>query len=179
MSAEGTLSLVVATLGVLDKDGDIIAHGSVGEQECLLSQFQHSIWNGAIPIGRGKVYEDGDLLKWDGNFFMQLADACNTWQAIAAAKDLLEVSFGFSVLRRSWVDPPTGGGFSVRQLDELKVWECSPVVAGAGIGTGIEAIKSLTLPTLAPEDNPDTEPLLSPDAIIAMDTLKRIGGYDA
>lgn len=138
-SRTGQLSLVVATLGAIDKHDEVVQAGSIGRQDVVISPFQHGVWRGGVPIGKGVLYEQGGLVQFDGTLNMELSTARDNWSAIAFAKELTEVSFGFRVLRHSFGQQE---GRPVVFLHEIKAYEVSPVMLGAGVGTGVTAIKS-------------------------------------
>ena len=135
----GAISMDVATLDVVDRDWEIIASGSVGRQDVMISPFQHGLGRGQLPIGRGVLYEAEGKLKFDGQLNMELQTARDTWASLEPVADLVEVSFGFLSLKRDWVEQDSIT--ALRHL-ELKAKEVSPVIVGAGIGTGITGIKA-------------------------------------
>ena len=148
----GEISMTVATLDVLDRDYEIIASGSVGSQQVLISQWQHGLSRGELPIGRGTLYEADGLLKFDGQLNMELQAARDTWAALEPVADLVEVSFGFISKQRDFVQQE-GAMAAIRHLS-IDAKEVSPVIVGAGIGTGITGIKAhqpvpANLPTAA------------------------------
>ncbi|HEU0128999.1 MAG TPA: hypothetical protein VFQ48_10405, partial [Pseudonocardiaceae bacterium] len=59
MTGERTAELVIGTLGVIDRDGDVVVHGSVGEQTAPLIPAHD--WS-SVPLGKGVVFERGDLM---------------------------------------------------------------------------------------------------------------------
>ena len=139
---EGALSMVVATIGAVDKHGDVFVEGSVGRQDVLISQFQHSIWSGGLPIGKGVMYESGNQILCEAQLNMELEIARNTYSAIKFAQELIEVSTGFKLLKYSFGQQD---GQTVCYLEQVKAHEASPVIVGAGVGTGVVAMKSAEL----------------------------------
>ena len=138
--AEGKIALKVATMGVIDRHYDILMPGSVGEQQCLISQFNHASSRGAaVPIGKGRIYEQGNDLLFEGELDMKLGAACDTWHALNFAPELYEVSWGFLVTDATerQVD-----GEWVRGIEKTIVREVCPVMVGAGIDTGVISVKS-------------------------------------
>ena len=156
---EGRISLVVATLDVIDKDLDVIRSGAIGRQEVVIAPFQHGLERGELPIGRGVVYEEDGLVKFDGQLNMELEAARNTWAAIEPVQDLLEVSFGFHTTDESWTDV---NGQRIRNHNKIDAREVCIVIVGAGIGTGITDMKA---------HNPAPE-LPGPDAAIYIDGIR-------
>ena len=162
--AEGRVSLKVATLGVIDRDGDVIVAGAVGRKEVLLGPFQHRIMQGAPPIGRGVLYEQDGELRFDGQFNLEMTSAQETFSAMRFAPELTEVSFGFYTVKQS---PGMVGTTPANFLEELDPFEVSPVLRGAGIGTGVRDIKSAEEPAPAVA-------LPSADIIVAQMALSRL-----
>jgi hypothetical protein len=71
---------------------------------------------------------------------METDQGRNAYNTTKAMADLQEWSYGYNVL------PPAGPGMfdgkRVRELRKLDVFEVSPVLKGAGVGTATLAIKS-------------------------------------
>ena len=133
--ADLTARLVVATMGVVDKDDDILAPGSVGRQECFAGPWGHTIARGACPIGRAGLHEDGDKLIADVKFWGGIQSAVETWISLREGSDLAEVSFGLLPMKWSWNQD------YVRVIEQMDVFEVSPVLRGAGVGTGVLSVK--------------------------------------
>ena len=129
-------SLVVATLGVTDKDDDVLEPGSVGQQMCLMGNWGHTISRGSTPIGKARVYEDGNKLMADVEFNPGIQAALETYESIRFAPELVEVSFG--LIPEEWAY----GTNWVRTIKKMKVFEVSPVVMGAGVDTGVMSVKA-------------------------------------
>ena len=71
---EGYIRLKVGDVDKIDANGDILRAGSVGRQKVLISPYQHGVWRGAIPIGRGVIYEKDKEILFDGNLNMELGE---------------------------------------------------------------------------------------------------------
>jgi len=132
---EGKVRAVVATLGVRDKDGDLIEPGAFGTQPVRVSAFNHGSWQGALPVGKGTVTESGDRAVADLQFFMETSHGQETFRTIKGLGDLGEWSFGFDIIQESTPDDEQQQRGIVRVLEGLKVHEVSPVLLGAGIAT--------------------------------------------
>lgn len=129
----GAVVAVFATLGVLDTDGDIIAPGAIPSGVSVpISAYGHTSWSGALPVGRGVLSEEGGRAVLRGKFFLDTLGGAETFRTLVHLAELQEWSFGFVPL--AW-HPERIAGALVRVLDELSVFEVSPVLVGAGVGT--------------------------------------------
>ena len=130
-----------ATLGVIDKDGDIIEKGAIGRQEKRLMGW----WNHAMEVpapGYGVAYEDGDDALYEGTFLKTNWYGPNLYNTIKELKDAgisVEWSFRFFIQE---------GGFEVRDEQEafsikkLEIAHVAPVEVGAGVNTATLDVKS-------------------------------------
>ena len=128
-------TLVVATMGVKDKDDDILEPGSVGMQRCLLGNWGHTISRGSTPIGKAGLHEEGDKLIAEVEFNPGIQAALETYESIRFAPELTEVSFG--LIPEEWSFDASYN----RVIKKMKVFEVSPVVMGAGVATGVMSVK--------------------------------------
>ncbi len=139
LNDEGVGLAKIATLSAVDHDGDTYAKGAFGDQP-LKVLAGHS-WDG-VPLGKGRVFEKGD--EAFAEFKLNLdTQAGREWHSalkfdMANGKALQEWSYGFRVTDSV---EEMRDGKSVRVLKALEVFEVSPVVKGAGKGTGTVAIK--------------------------------------
>ena len=137
---EGQFSAVIATLGVIDSDDDIIEHGAFGEQVVNI-QPAHDFTS--VPLGKGVITEVGDEAIVHGK--MNLAtQAGRDWHAALKFDTenppaIQEWSFGFRVKDAESAEQD---GKRVRLLKSLDVFEASPVLLGAGINTRTLHVKS-------------------------------------
>lgn len=138
---EGRVEAVFSTFGVIDHDGDMtdpsaFQHGS----KVLISSYNHKSWDGALPVGKGviEVGSKGATLK--GQFFMNTQAGRDTFETVKALAEsgMGEWSYGFEVEDS---EPGSVEGKSIRILKKLKVYEVSPVIKGAGIGTQTVGVK--------------------------------------
>lgn len=141
LSETGDVKVAFSRFHVIDKDGDVTFPGALPAGKSVpMSDFNHSSWDGALPVGKGTISESGDLGILDGSFFMDTDQGRNAYHTVKAMADLQEWSYGYVVL------PPSGPemfeGKSVQALRKLDVFEVSPVLLGAGVGTATLAIKS-------------------------------------
>jgi len=140
--SKGEGSAIIAELNTVDHDGDITIEGAFGEQQVnLLGSHQHH----TPRLGKATLKEDGGFAVADFKFNLD-DDALWAKEWYSALKfdmengePLQEWSYGFDIIdsEEGMVD-----GKKVRYLKSLKVHEVSPVLRGAGIGTGTMSIKS-------------------------------------
>lgn len=139
-AAEGQFRAVFATLNVIDKDGDVTRPGAFKPgQEVRIAQWGHN-WS-ALPVGKGVIGADDEKAWVDGSFFMDTTLGVDTYRTVKNLGGLQEWSYGFEVIKSA---NGAHEGRNVRFLDGLEVFEVSPVMIGAGVGTHTDAIKSLT-----------------------------------
>lgn len=139
-AAEGQFRAVFATLNVIDKDGDVTLPGAFKDgQEVRIAQWGHN-W-AALPVGKGVIGADAEKAWVEGSFFMDTTLGMDTYRTVKNLGGLQEWSYGFQVDKAS---NGVHGGRNVRFLEAMTVFEVSPVMIGAGVGTHTEAIKSMT-----------------------------------
>lgn len=136
-SQVGQFVATFATLNVIDKDGDVTVPGAFQDgQQVRISAWGHN-W-GALPVGNGTIHADQQKAWVDGQFFLDTAAGKDTYTTVKNLGDLQEWSYGFEILKQSF------GKFAerdVRFLEGLNTFEVSPVMIGAGVNTGTDAIK--------------------------------------
>src|SRR3990167_6040854 len=118
----------------LSEAGDVPAGKAVP-----MSAYGHTSLDGALPTGRGKLREADGLGIFDGKFFMDTDQGRNAHATVKAMAELQQWSYGYKVLDGG---PVVLDNMSVRELRRLDVYEISPVLIGAGVGTATLAIKS-------------------------------------
>lgn len=134
----GSFKAVFSAFDVEDLDGDITMKDAFTKgQEVRICQWGHQ-W-GDLPVGKGVIdFDDGEA--WvDAKFFMDTQAGQETHKTVKNLGALQEWSYGFKVLDQA---PETRNGKEVNILKKLDVFEVSPVLLGAGIGTRTDAIKS-------------------------------------
>lgn len=136
---DGKITAVIATTGVVDRDGDVIAPGAIPSGISVpVSAYGHTSWSGALPVGRGTIREVGSRVMFEGRLFMDTVAGAETYRVLTHLAELAEWSFGFVPV--AWHPERRDDGSLVRVLDRLEVFEVSPVLVGAGIGTGTVAL---------------------------------------
>lgn len=155
---EGVLSVVFATMNVVDKDGDVALKGFYGEQDIVMVPAHD--WS-HVPIGKGKTREEGDLAIADIKLNLEIQAAKDWLSAIkfdlANGTPLQEYSYGFKTLEGG-SERGDRDGKQVRYLKPRedgspgsKIWEVSPVLVGAGEKTRTLSAKSAAGKTFADE----------------------------
>ncbi len=132
----------IATLNVIDSDGDVTRPGAFGEQEVKVLPTHD--W-GSVPLGKGTIKESGDDVLVDFRLNLDTV-AGKEWYAalkfdLEHGQPLQEWSYGFTIPKEGSEDGLVDGR-EVRILKAVKVHEVSPVVLGAGVGTGTLAVKN-------------------------------------
>ncbi len=155
-AATGAVGADIATLDVMDKDGDITRKGFFGTQPAAIVQAHD--W-GTVMLGKGLITdEDGEKARFIGKLNTDPADtdAAQLLSRLRFDMDqdngppIIEWSYGYEVLDGgdSVLDPKDNDG-ARRDLHArsdgsagARVPEVSPVVVGAGEGTGTTMVKA-------------------------------------
>lgn len=138
--AEGSFVARFATLNVRDKDNDITRPGAfLKNKTVLVSAYMHGSWNGKLPVGKATISESGDDVIAEGQFNLKTIEGKDTYEAIKFAPELQEWSYGFYPIE---AEDGKGEDEGARILKKVDVKEISPVLIGAGVNTGVLAIKS-------------------------------------
>ncbi|WP_101255009.1 HK97 family phage prohead protease [Streptomyces barkulensis] len=137
--ASGTIEAVFATLGVRDHDGDIVQPGAIGSGQVIISDWNHSSWQGARPIGRGRIYVDGNKARLSGRLFLDTAAGREAHAMLKGLGDLAEFSWSLDSIESHMGQDAQGR--PTRFITGVKVREVSPVIQAASIGTGLLALK--------------------------------------
>lgn len=138
----GTFIARIATLNVIDKDGDVTLPGAFPNgKTILISAYMHGSWMGELPVGKGVIREAGDEVLVDGEFNLNSDTGKEHYETIRFAPDLQEWSYGFRILEKE-EDTEWEGNHVWRIIKKLDVFEASPVLRGAGMNTATLAIKS-------------------------------------
>lgn len=143
LSESGQITLAFAQLGVIDRDKDVTLPGAIPTKDVPMSAYQHTSWDGALPPGRGTVKEADGWGVFTGTFFMDTDHGRNTYHTVKALADLQEWSYGYVPLPNGGAAKGTHDGQQVRFLKAMDIFEVSPVLVGAGIGTHVLDMKSL------------------------------------
>lgn len=144
----------IAVLSAVDHDGDTYAKGAFswkkGGAQWVPILPAHD--RTAMPLGKARVYEDGDAVLAELHLNLN-TDAGRDWHEtlkfdLATGNAIQEWSYGFGVLD---FGKERRDNANVRVLKQVDVHEVSPVVRGAGVGTGTLSMKSR-------REDPGTQP---------------------
>lgn len=171
-AARGEVSAVFATFNVVDADGDVTVPGAfAGNGEVPISAYGHASWGSGVPIGKGSIRETDTEAILDGRLFMDTQAGRDTFAAIKELGELGQWSYGYDTLL---ADPGTMDGREVQFLKQQRVYEVSPVLRGAGVGTRTISAKGhngTTEPSyktaIRPHDTPTTSRAWDGPAVVA------------
>ncbi len=133
----GTFSAIFSRFNVVDHDGDVTMPGAFKDGQAVRIAYWGHRWQD-LPVGRGVIHQDDEKAWVDGRFFLQTQAGKETYETVKALSELQEWSYGFDILEG---EPGVFDGQEVNYLRRLEVYEVSPVLLGAGIGTGTTDIK--------------------------------------
>lgn len=139
VDGEGTFTAKLVTFEQVDHDGDFTvptAFDHVHGKAIVVCQWGHA-WH-APSAGQGKLRVEADGLFIDGTFYLQTRHGRDHYETVKANGPLQEWSYGYDVNRAS---RRTVDGKTVNVLEVVTPFEASPVMLGAGIGTGTVSIK--------------------------------------
>ena len=137
---EGSFVARIATLNVIDKDGDETKPGAFENgKEVLVSSYMHGSWMGSLPVGKAVINESGKDVLATGEFNLKSEAGREHYESVKFSGGLQEWSYGFKVDES---DEETRDGQKIRVLKKVSVFEISPVLLGAGVDTATLAIKS-------------------------------------
>lgn len=145
MGEEGQGLARIADLSAIDSDGDTYAPGAFswkdGGHQWVSILPAHD--RRAMPLGKARVYEEGGFAMAELYLNLETQAGKDWHQALKfdteKGKSVQEYSYGFGVLDYSI---ESREGKEVRILKRLDVHEVSPVLRGAGVGTGTLSMKS-------------------------------------
>ncbi len=144
-NGEGTFEAVISTFNVIDSDRDLTEPEAFGQQEVIISQYNHGSWGKgeqALPIGVGLISERGEEAIIRGEFDMTDEAAVKTYKKM---KYLTEKG-----RRQEWSYSLPEIEYEIREIDgeririlkKIRVNEVSPVLMGAGVNTRLLDIKA-------------------------------------
>lgn len=134
---EGSIRALFSTFGVVDRDGDIVLQSAI-ENGVAVPMVWHHEWDD--PIGKGVVSTDTRGATFDGRFFVETQRGLEAYKTVKAMGELQEYSWGFRVLDYEYREEPEHG--IVRVIKKAEIFEVSPVLKGAGVGTMTLAVKA-------------------------------------
>lgn len=138
--ATGEVEAIIATIGVVDRDGDVIQKDAIKSgTKVKMSAYGHDIVGfmaaGAIPVGKGRVTVEGDEAVFRGRVFQSTERGRETLSVLKEMGTDQEWSFGYRVTGSEVPDEAWRKKGAQRILTELDLFEVSPVLIGAGVGT--------------------------------------------
>ena len=136
---EGHLQAVFSTFGVVDHDGDIVEATAFTNGQPVVMVWSHD-WTD--PVGKGTVEVTDSEAIFNGRFFLETARGKEAYATVKAVGELQEYSWGFRVLDAAWEQRDEE---HVRIIKRAELFEVSPVLKGAGIGTRTLALKGQSL----------------------------------
>lgn len=169
---KGLFTGYASVFGAIDSYGDVVEKGafkkSIKERNPLPMLWSHSVDE---PIGIINVKEDPTGLKAEGHLNLDVPRA--VWvRSLMKQGAVTGLSIGYETLKS---EPGTVGKTNVRRLQELRLWEVSPVVFPACREAQIADVKSasvdgdddapITLEPLEEPGQPTPEPIVEPESI--------------
>jgi len=148
------LEAVFSLFDTIDSDQDVTKQGA------LRSGYNGNkvplVWNHdwSKVIGRGIIETDNQKAVFKG-YFLDTEAGKEAYNTVKEMSDMQQFSYGFQVMKSSkgtHVDSK-GEEVPVRVLEDVKVWEVSPVLVGAQQNSFVQALKS----GLQPDDPEDEE----------------------
>ena len=135
----GAFMARIAMLNVVDADNDVTLAGAFPSgKTVLVSAYQHGSWQGALPVGKAVIREDGDQVIAEGEFNLATDTGKEHYEAIKFLGPLQEWSYGFRAVEFEMGEREEK---EVRLLKKVEPYEISPVIKGAGKNTMTLAIK--------------------------------------
>jgi hypothetical protein len=143
-ASKGEVRAVVATMGVVDREGDIIMPTAIKSgTNVIVSSYGHDAVYGNRPVGKGVLgVKDGQAI-FDGRLFLNTSDGRDTFEVLKEMGSAQEWSFGFMVMGEEVPNDMQKKQGARRVLTKLDAFEVSPVLMGAGIGTQTLGVKAV------------------------------------
>lgn len=137
---KGEVTAIFSTFNTPDLDGDVTRPDAFTDgADVVISAYGHKSWEGALPVGSGKIRTTKTEAILDGRFFMDTVTGRDTFIVVKELGARQEWSYGFDILDST---PGEFDGKQVRFLNRLQAHEVSPTLRGAGIGTRLLTAKS-------------------------------------
>lgn len=144
---EGSFEAVIATLNVVDHDGDLTVPGAFKKQSVSILPAHD---RRSASLGKAEIFERGNQAIARGKFNLKTQAGREMHESLkfdlANGDPVQEWSYGFQIKES---EEETRDGETIRLLKSLDVFEVSPVLKGAGIGTGTIEAKDKEKITLA------------------------------
>ena len=137
------IEAVFSLFDIIDSDNDVtkanaLRSGYTGNKVPL-------VWNHdwSKVIGRGIIETDNQKAVFKG-YFLNTEAGKEAYNTVKEMQDMQQFSYGFQVMKSSkgtHIDSK-GEEVPVRVLEDVKVWEVSPVLVGAQQNSFVQALKS-------------------------------------
>ena len=140
---EGKVEAVFSNFNEVDSDGDVVLPNAI--KSCNCDKGVSLVWahDWKRVIGRGEIVDDGEKAIFKGQFIMDTQEGKDAYNTVKAMGDLQQWSFGYEVLdsEKGMFKKDGDTEIEVRYLNDVKVWEVSPVLVGANQNTYTMAVK--------------------------------------
>ncbi len=131
----GQVTAVFSTFDVVDSDNDIVLATALSNGQQVPMTWAHR-WE--MPIGKGVILVQEKQAVFDGQFFLETEAGLEAYKTVKAMGTLQEWSWGFRVKEAGYEQR---GDQWIRVIKQAEVYEVSPVLVGAGVGTYTLGIK--------------------------------------
>lgn len=159
---KGIVEAIIATLGVVDKDEDIIRPDAIKDgSKVSMSAYGHDAVFGDAPVGKGALHVDGNKLVFKGRVFLATSRGRETFETLKEMETDQQWSFGFRIIGAEVPSDEERKRGARRILTKLDAFEVSPVIIGAGVGTRTVGVKAADEP---PDPAIDAKRLADEDA---------------
>lgn len=132
----GQVTAAFSTFDVVDSDNDIVLATALTNGQQVPMTWSHR-WE--MPIGKGTILVQEKQAVFDGMFFLETEAGLEAYKTVKAMGTLQEWSWGFRVKEAGYEQR---GDQWIRVIKQAEVYEVSPVLVGAGVGTYTLGIKS-------------------------------------
>ena len=151
------LEAVFSLFDVIDSDNDVTKAGAL--RSGYTGNKIPLVWNHdwSKVIGRGIIESDNQKAVFKG-YFLNTEAGKEAYETVKAMQDMQQFSYGFQVMdseKGTHIDSK-GEEVDVRVLNDVTVWEVSPVLVGAQQNSFVQALKS-GLESFEEEETKDDE----------------------
>jgi hypothetical protein len=133
-SAAGQVTAILAELDKVDHDGDLYTAETFTEgAELAISPYNHSTMYGTtIPVGKGVLHVEQSYIWVEAQYFLENETAREAFTVVKQMGASQQWSWGFKAID---AEPIIMGERQVNLIKKAEVFEASPVVRGASIGS--------------------------------------------
>jgi hypothetical protein len=130
----GQVTAILAELDKIDHDGDLYTRETFTPGEILaISPYNHSsMHREALPVGKGVLHVEQSHIWVEAQYFLENEDARSAFNVVKQMGADQEWSWGF---KQVVAEPTTINGRRVNLIKKAQVFEASPVIRGASIGS--------------------------------------------